>query len=146
MPPGEDTGFESPGPQQEPGLRGCCLAVLSPGSPRSPAPSPRGRRGPTEASGTLWILNAEAGLAGGSTADWERAGTDGGAGSPELRRLRLSASDVVLGSVSLRSRSRERRGCCVFIDGEVGMRRGSSSPRGPGFSSVVTAAQESVGA
>lgn len=38
------------------------------------------------------------------------------------------------------------RGCrCVFIDREDGMGRSDSS-RGPGFSSVVTAAQKAVGA
>lgn len=109
-----------------------------------------GEAGPLEDLGPLSIQSAEQvwkrGVGGRSTGGWGKArGSRAGWPAPPLQRL--PAPDVAL-ELRLPPEWEEReRGCrCVFIDREDGMGRRSNSSRGPGFSSVVTAAQKAVGA
>lgn len=84
-------------------------------------------------------------VGGRSSGGWGKA-KGSGAGWPAPPLQRLPAPDVAL-ELRLPPEWEEReRGCrCVFIDREDGMGRSDSS-KGPGFSSVVTAAQKAVGA
>lgn len=95
-------------------------------------------------SKVLSFLGAE--VRGLSTDSWGKA-RGSGAEWPAPPLQRLPAPDVAL-ELRLPPEWEEReRGCrCVFIDREDGMGRRSDSSRGPGFSSVVTAAQKAVGA
>lgn len=83
---------------------------------------------------------------GVSSGGWGKARSIG-AGWPAPLLQRLPAPDVAL-ELRLSPEWEEReRGCrCVFIDRDDGMGRRSDSSRGPGFSSVVTAALKAVGA